>query len=161
MKALTPILLIWLVLVMGCGLGNILKRNTTSFDPYTGGLNELLPSEMSITILKFKLTGTRDTHSNYPDAKEAKGFTYMQEAGGIGVQLDGALVNFNSSAEANAQLSKIAAELNATVEKNSRGLNFTAEDRKTIGWTHGSIMCLVISSAGTKPASNFKEAAPF
>jgi hypothetical protein len=161
MKTLTPILFILLVLVLGCGMGNVLKRSSTNFDPYTGSLNDLLSPEMSGTLVKFKLSGTRDTLGDYKDAKEAKAFTYMQEGGGIGVQLDGALVNFNSSAAANADLSKTAAEINTTIEKNSNGLSLTAENGKVIGWTHGSIMCLVKSGAGTKPASNFKEAAPF
>ncbi len=150
-----------LILVMGCGIGNIVKRNSTNFDPYNGSLSELLQPELSGSLVKFKLNGTRDTLANYTNAKEAKAFTYMQDAAGVGVQLDGALINYNSSATANEELRKVADELKTTVKTESKGTSFTAENGKTVGWTNGSLMCLVKSSAGTKPAGNFKDAAPF
>jgi len=48
-----------------------------------------------------------------------------------------------------------------TVKTESKGSSFAAENGKIVGWTNGSLMCLVKSSAGTKPAGNFKEAVPF
>ena len=107
MKTLLPVLLILLILVMGCGIGNIAKRSVTNFDPYNGGLSELLQSELSGSGVKFKLNGTRDTLADHKNAKEAKAFTYIQDGLGVGIQLDGALINYNSSATANEELKKL------------------------------------------------------
>ncbi len=161
MKDLSLNLLILLIFVMGCGMGNIAKRSSTNFDPYNGSLSELLQSEISGSLVKFKLKGTRDTLADHKDAKEAKAFSYIQEGAGVGIQLDGALINYNSSATANEKLREVAAEVKTTVKTESKGASFTAENGKIVGWTNGSLMCLVKSSAGTKPAGNFKEAAPF
>lgn len=163
MKNLVPCLLIVLLFVLGCGtFTKNFKRSSGNYDPYTGSLSELLPSEISSLRVTFKSQGTRDTTADYKGAaKEAKAFTYMQEAAGIGVQVDGALVNFNSAATAKEQLQKVADEVKGTITNKDKGLRFTAENGKIVGWTNGSLMCLVKSSAGTKPAENFEEAVPF
>ncbi len=163
MKNLIPCLLILLLFALGCGtFVKNFKRSSTNYDPYGGSLSELLPPEISSLRVKFKSQGTRDTTADYKGAaKEAKGFTYIQEAAGIGVQVDGALVNFNSAAIAKEQLRKTASEVKGAITNKDKGLRFTAENGKIVGWTNGSLMCLVQSSTGTKPASNFEEAVPF
>ncbi len=150
-----------LMFVLGCGMmKNVAKRSSTNFDPYSGGLSELLQPEISGGLVKFKLDGTRDTRDNYKSAKEAKGFTYIQEGAGVGVQVDGALVNFASSATATDELGKIAAQLKTTLAKKDKGSRFTANNGAIVGWTNGSLMC-VVKSGFAKPAGNFEEAAPF
>lgn len=160
MKNLTFTLFILLFLVLGCNLGNITKRNFTDFDPYKASLSELLQSEMSRAGIKFKLQGTKDTTADFRDVKEAKAFTYNQEGAGVIVPIDGALINFNTSAAAHEQLRKSADGVKATIKTEGKNLSFTAENGKVLGWTKGSLVCLVKSNLA-KPAENFKETAPF
>lgn len=161
MKSLVPVALIFLVLVVGCGrLKDNISRNSSSFDPYKGSLSELLRPEISSLSIKFKLVGTRDLLSQHPGASEAKGFSYTQEAAGVSVQVDGVLVNFTSSQQAEAKLRAVAAEVNASVVSKGKWQRFNTKDGGTVGWTNGSVMCLV-KSGFAKPASNFEEAAPF
>ena len=163
MKNLIICLSILLLFVLGCGtFTKNFKRSSGNFDPYTGSLSELLQPEFSSLRSEFKSQGIRDTTADYKgEAKEAKAFTYTQEAAGIGVQVDGALVNFNSAATAKEQLQKLASEVKGTISNKDKGLKFTAENGKIVGWTNGSLMCVVKSGAGTKPAANFEEAVPF
>jgi len=158
MKTIIPVALIWLLLVLGCG--NIVKRNFASFDPYKGGLSELLQSEISGGLAKFKLSGTRDSLANFAGATEAKGFTYIQEGAGVSVPIDGALVNYPSAATANEELKKIAADYKTTVAAKSKGTRFSANDGKVVGWTNGSLLCF-LKSGFAKPAGNLEDAAPF
>ena len=160
MKNLTFTLFILLIFALGCNLGNITKRNFTNFDPYKGNLSELLQSEMSRAGIKFKSEGTRDTTADFRDVKEAKAFTYLQEAVGVSIQVDGALINFNSSAAAHEQLRKSAEGVKGTIKTEGKNLSFTAENGKIVGWTNGSLVCLVKSDFA-KPLENFKEIAPF
>lgn len=162
MKTLIPCFSILLMFVLGCGVfSKNFKRSSTNFDPYSGSLSELLQSEMSTALVKFKSQGTRDTLADYKGAaKEAKAFTYVQDGAGVGVQVDGALVNYNSAAIATAELGKIAAELKTTLTKKDKGSRFTANNGAIVGWTNGSLMC-VVKSGFAKPASNFEEAAAF
>src|SRR5215210_305474 len=89
MKNLFPSLLVLLLVVLGCGtFSKNFKRSSTNFDPYGGSLSELLPPEFSSLRVKFKSGDTRDTTAEYKgQAKEAKAFTYIQEAAGVGVQV--------------------------------------------------------------------------
>ena len=161
MKSIIPVTLIFLLLVLGCGqLKNSISRNSSNFDPYKGSLSDLLKPEISGSLVKFKLGGTRDLMSQHPGATEAKGFTYLQEAAGVSVQVDGLLVNYPSSQQAEARLRTVAAEVGATVVKKGKWQRFNTKDGATVGWTNGSIMCLA-KSGFAKPASNFEESAPF
>src|SRR6185436_15162756 len=99
LQSLGIVLMMFFALAFSCSEG---KKSTTAFNPYKGGLNELLKSEMSTGLIKFKLEATRDI-SSYEGATEAKGFTYMQEGGGVSVKVDGALANYPSAAQANAK----------------------------------------------------------
>lgn len=163
MKNLAPCLMIILLFALGCGtFTKNFKRNSSSFESYSGSLSDLLEPEFSSLRVKFKAKGTRNTTEDYKGAaKEGKAFTYIQEAAGIGVQVDGALINFNSAAIAKEHLQKTAGEVKGTITNKDKGLRFTAENGKIVGWTNGSLMCIVQSSAGTKPAENFEEAVPF
>lgn len=161
MKSLVSVSLIFLLLVLGCGqLKNKISRNSSNFDPYKGSLSDLLKQEIPGTLVKFKLVGTRDLLSQHPGASEAKGFSYMQEGAGVSIQLDGVLVNFSSSQQAETKLRAVAAEVGASVVKKDKGQRFSTKDGATVGWTNGSVMCLV-KSGFAKPAGNFEEAAPF
>lgn len=161
MKSLVPVALIFLLLVLGCGrLKDNISRNSSSFDPYKGGLSDLLKPEISSLSVKFKLFGTRDLLSQHPGASEAKGFTYTQEGAGVSVQLDGVLVNFPTSQQAEKRLGEVAAEVSASVVNKGKWKRFITKDGGTVGWTNGSVMCLA-KSQFAKPAGNFEEAAPF
>ena len=98
--------------------------------------------------------------SQHPGASEAKGFSYTQEGAGVSVPVDGVLVNFPLSQQAEKRLREVAAEVSATVIDKGKWKKFSTKDGGTIGWTNGSVMCLVKSSFA-KPAGNFEEAAPF
>lgn len=161
MKSIIPVALIFLLLALGCGrLKDNISRNSSSFDPYKGSLSELLRPEISSLAVKFKLIGTRDMLSQHPGAKEAKAFTYTQEAAGVSVQVDGVLVNFSSAEQAQTKLRAVATEVGANVVSKGKGQRFSTKDGGTVGWTNGSVMCLV-KSQFAKPAGNFEEAAPF
>lgn len=161
MKSIIPVALIFLLFVLGCGrLKDNISRNSSSFNPYKGSLSELLRPEISSLSIKFKLVGTRDTLSQHTGAIEAKAFTYTQEAAGVGVQVDGVLVNFPSAEQAQTKLRSVASEVGANVVSKGKGQRFSTKDGGTVGWTNGSVMCLV-KSQFAKPAGNFEEAAPF
>lgn len=134
------------------------KKSTTSFNPYKAGLNELLKSEMSTGLIKFKLEATRDVAGSYQGATEAKGFTYMQEGAGVLVKVDGALANYPSASQASAKLADLAKKI--TLTNKSGGQRLASPDGKTIAWTNGSLLC-VVTSGFAKPATNFETAAPF
>jgi hypothetical protein len=160
-KSIIPVALIFLLLVLGCGrLKDNISRNSSSFDPYKGSLSDLLRPEISNLSIKFKLVGTRDMLSQHPGASEAKAFTYTQEAAGVSVQVDGVLVNFTSSQQAEKRLKEIAADVTASVVSKGKWQRFSTKDGGTVGWTNGSVMCLV-KSQFAKPAGNFEESAPF
>lgn len=160
MKNLSLTIFILLLFALGCNLGNITKRNFTNFDPYKGSLSELLSPDMNRAGIKFKLQGTRDTTADFTDVKEAKAFTYQQEAAGVMVPVDGALVNFNSTATAQENLRKTAERVNGTIKTEGKKTSFIADNGKTVGWTNGSLMCLAKANLA-KPLENFREAAPF
>jgi len=160
-KSLIPVALVFLMLVLGCGqMKNITERNFSDFNPYKGSVSDLLKPELSGSLVTFKFIGSRDITADYKGAVEAKGFTYMQESGGIGAQVEGALVNFSSVADAEAYLAEISAENKGTLSKKGQGKRFTAKEGSIVGWTNGSILCVVTSSFA-KPAGNFENAAPF
>ena len=161
MKNIIPVALIFLVFVLGCGqLQNRMSRNSSSFDPYKGSLSDLLKPDFSGSLVKFKLNGTLDRLAENPGASEATGFTYLQDAAGVSVQVDGLLANYPSAQQAETRLRKVAAEVGATVVQKGKYQRFSTKDGATVGWTNGSVMCLA-KSGFAKPASNFEEYAPF
>lgn len=132
----------------------------SSFSPYKGKVNELLKPELSSGLFKFKLTGTTSDVNSYTGSTEAKGFTYMQEGAGISVKVDGALANYPTAAQAEAEIAAIAARSKGPLTKKNSGQRFVSNDGATIIWTNGSLLC-VVTSGFAKPASNFEEAVPF
>lgn len=161
MKSALSAVLIILPIVLGCGMiKNSVQRSSTDFNPYKGSLTDLLKPEISGSLVKFKSKGSRDIAGDYPGSTEAKGFTYMQEGAGVEVPVDGALVNYPTAAEAEKELTKIAGENDGTITTRGKGKKFTAKKGSLVGWTNGSIMCIVASSFA-KPAGNFEETAPF
>jgi len=161
MKSIIPVALIFLLLVLGCGrLKDNISRSSSSFEQYKGSLSELLKPEISSLSVKFKLVGTRNAISEHSGAIEAKAFTYTQEAAGVSVQVDGVLVNYPSSQQAEKRLSEIASDIGASLVSKGKWKRFSTKDGGTVGWTNGSVMCLV-KSKFAKPAGNFEEAAPF
>lgn len=142
------------------------KRKTGDFDPYKGALVSLLPAEFSNTELsslgiKFKQTSTsvRTLSWKRQGASEAVRFSYNLVSIVI-VKIEGELVNFETSSHAVAALKAMAAEKGGTIAPKGDGQRFSAQNGQIIGWTNGSLMCVVIG--GTDPAAgNFEKAAPF
>lgn len=151
-----------LPVVLGCGMiKNAASRgNSAKFNPYTGSLSDLLQSEIKGSLVTFKSQGSRDVLSTFPGAKEAKGFTYMQDGAGVQVPVDGVIINYPTAAEAETTLSKLAGEFKATLTSRGKGKKFSADNGSTVGWTNGTIVCYV-KSRFAKPSGNFEEAAPF
>lgn len=140
------------------------KRNSQNYNPYRGAVAALLPKEMSDSFSTYKVSGTSDRTSQWKSdgATDAVGFSYMQtlKTMNVGVKIDGVLMNFPSSAEAVAALKKTATEENGTVSAKAQGQRFTAEGGQMIGWTNGSLLCVVKGSTGPA-AGNFEKVAPF
>jgi hypothetical protein len=137
------------------------KRSAREFDPYKGSLAALLPAEFSDSLIKFKRTAISDKTSTWKEegAVEAVSFSYDLVSIVI-VKLEGQLLNFASSADAVGALKAIAEKNGATVTPKGDGRRFSARNGKLVGWTNGSLMCVVMG--GTDPAAgNFEKAAPF
>ena len=162
LKSAMLVVLIILPVILGCSIfKNAFSRNNSAkYNPYTGSLSELLQPEIKGGIVTFKFQGSRDTLSIFPGAKEAKGFTYIQEGAGVQVPVDGAVVNYATPADAESALAKEAARYSATLTSRGKGKKFTAQNGSIVAWTNGTIICLV-KSQFAKPAGNFEEAAPF
>jgi hypothetical protein len=144
------------------GLNNIIKRSSGNYDPYKGALAAVLPEDLSSGLIKFHLAAKRDATSQWKEdgATEAIGFTYNQTAAGLVIKIDGALVNFPSSQQAQAVLKRFASEKKANTSAKGNGLRFSTKEGETVGWTNGSLLCMAMSGFA-KPAGNFEEAAPF
>lgn len=157
-QSLGIVLVMFFAMAFSCRDG--IRKGTTDFTPYKGKLNELLKTELSSGLIKFKLVATTDVAGSYTGATEAKGFTYMQEGGGVSVKVDGALVNYPSASQADTRLAEFARKSNGTLEKKNGGQRLTTPDGKTVAWTNGSLLCIV-TSGFAKPATNFESSAPF
>ncbi|MGI8467913.1 MAG: hypothetical protein ACR2N3_05620 [Pyrinomonadaceae bacterium] len=159
MKSIIPVAFIFLLLVLGCGqMSNIAKKSSTNFNPYQGKLSELLPEELSSGLIKFKLVGVVD-NSTFTGSTEAKGFTYMQDAAGVEIKVDGALANYPTASAANAEITDIAKKFQGTLTTKGDGQRFLGTDG-TLAWTNGSLLCIVKAGVA-KAATNFEDAAPF
>jgi hypothetical protein len=137
------------------------KRSAREFDPYKGSVAALLPAEFSDALIKFKRTATSDKTSTWKEegAVEAVSFSYDLISIVI-VKLEGQLLNFATSADARLALWAIAEKNGATLTPKGNGQRFTARNGQMIGWTNGSLMCVVMG--GTDPAAgNFEKAVPF
>jgi hypothetical protein len=137
------------------------ERSAREFNSYKGSLAALLPAEFSDSLIKFKRTAISDKTSTWKEegAVEAVSFSYDLVSIVI-VKLEGQLLNFASSADAASALKAIAEKNGATVTPKGDGRRFSARNGKLVGWTNGSLMCVVMG--GTDPAAgNFEKAAPF
>ncbi len=157
LQSLGIVFVLFFAMAFSCRDG--LKKATTGFNPYKGQLNELLKSEISSGVLKFKLVGTEDADT-YPGATEAKAFTYMQEGAGVSIKVDGALANYPTAAQAEVELAVIAKKNKGTLTKKNGGQRFVTPDGNTVAWTNGSLLSIVASDFA-RPATNFEESAPF
>jgi hypothetical protein len=155
LQSLGIVMVMFFALAFSCREG---KKSTTAYSPYKGPLNELLKTEMSTGLIKFKLVATRDVLSSYAGATEARGFSYTQEGGGVSINVDGALANYPSVTQANAHIVEMGKKY--TLTKKSGGQRLSSADGKTVAWTNGSLLC-VVTSGFAKPATNFETAAPF
>lgn len=158
MKSTIPVALIFLMLVLGCGNFKNISQKSASKNPYQGKLADLLPEELSSGLIKFKLIGTV-INDEMQEAKESKRFTYMQQAAGVEIKVDGALTNFSSAAEANAKLADLVRKTNVSLSKKGDGQRITTPDG-TVAWTNGSLLCIVKAGVA-KAATNFEDAALF
>lgn len=137
------------------------ERTARQFNPYKDSVAALLPAEFSDSGIKFKRTATSDKTSTWKEegAVEAVSFSYNLISIVI-VKLEGQLLNFATSADARLALWAIAEKNGATLAPKGNGQRFTARNGQMIGWTNGSLMCVVMG--GTNPAAgNFEKAAPF
>ena len=137
------------------------KLSAREFDPYKGSVETLLPAEFSGPVVKFKRTAMRDKTASWKEhgAVEAVSFSYNAIAIVI-VKIDGEVVNFATPTDAAFALTVIADQNGATVVPKGNGQRFTARNGQIVGWTNGSLMCVV--TGGTDPAAgNFEKAAPF
>ena len=159
MKSLIIVALIMVGLVLGC---KNTKKAEADLNPFKGSLAELLPNEFSSDGLKFKSLGSSaETPKNFADAKEAKFFGYMQEAGGIGVKIEGTLANYPSAELAQDKLRRLTKGADGiSVVPDGKNLRVVDESGKSAAWTNGSLVCLISASA-KKGLENFKNAAPF
>jgi len=144
------------------GLGNTFKRYSGQYDPYKGSLATLLPEELASGIVKFRLVTKKDQTSSWKEkgATEAYSFRYNQIGGGATTEVTGVLVNFSSSERAQAELKDGLVAFEATASPKEKGLRFSTKDGGSVGWTNGSLYC-VVRSEFSKPAANFERAAPF
>ena len=161
-SSLAPILL----LIFACRLcslsGNTVNQN--DLNPYKGSVQSLMPKELSVGLVKYKLDTSQSTRPP-KGATEAVQANYTMQAGSISVQIQLIVGNFPSSKEAEAAMKAAANEKNATLETKTKGgmsvgQRFTDENGRTIIWTNGSLICIARSTAsGT--TSNFEGALPF
>jgi post-segregation antitoxin (ccd killing protein) len=160
-SSLAPLLL----LIFACRLcslsGNTVNPN--DLNPYKGSVKDLLPKELSVGLVKYKLDTSQTTH--FKGATEAVQANYTMEAGSISVQIQLVVANFSSSQDVEAAMQAAAKEKNATLEQKTKnamtvGQRFTDENGRAIIWSNGSLICIVRSTAsGT--TSNFEGALPF
>lgn len=143
-------------------VGSAIKKSSTNFNPYKGSLDGLLLTDLSGTLVKFKLAGKVDRTGEWKanGATEAIGFTYNQEGAGVIIPVDGVLVNFPTADQAVTALKSSAAQQKATLSRKEKGQRFATTDGAIVGWTDGSVLCIV-SSKFARPAGNFEQAAPF
>jgi hypothetical protein len=144
------------------GLGNTFKRYSGEYDPFKGSLATLLPDELAGGIVKFRLKTKNDETRSWKKkgAIEAYSFRYDQIGGGVTTEVVGVLVNFPSSERAQAELKDGLVAFDSTASPKGKGLRFSTKDGGSVGWTNGSLYC-VVRSDFAKPAGNFEKAAPF
>ena len=157
-KSLTPVALIFLMLVLGCGNFKNLSQKSVQKNPYNGKLSDLLPEELSSGMIKFKLVGIAENDS-MTGSTEAKRFTYVQQGAGVEIELNCALGNYPTAAMANEKLAEYAQKSGATLTKKGDGQRFV-NSKGSIFWTNGSLLCLIIPGVA-KAGTNFEDAALF
>lgn len=144
------------------GQSNTFKRFSGKYDPYKGTLTTLLPEDLSSGVIKFHLVTKLDATPTWKEAggTEAISFTYDQIAAGLIVKVKGMLVNFPSSERAQQVLKTNAKGNNVDATAKEKGLRFSAKEGEIVGWTNGSLVCIVYSDFA-RPPGNFENAAPF
>ncbi|MEN3369585.1 MAG: hypothetical protein V7609_1728 [Verrucomicrobiota bacterium] len=146
------------------GLSNALKRSSGNYDPYKGALTALLPEDLSRGGMKILLVTKKDSMDTYwkdAGATEVMGFTYNQNKKEWDVEAIGVLANFPSWEQAQAALKRYASEKKATPTSKEKGLRVSLMNDQIIGWTNGSLLCVVGSGWFPGPAKIFEGAAPF
>jgi hypothetical protein len=86
-----------LLLIFACRLcslsGNTVNPN--NLNPYKGSVQDLIPKELSVGLVKYKLDTSQSTH--FKGATEAFQANYTMQAGSISVQIQLVVANFPSS----------------------------------------------------------------
>jgi hypothetical protein len=159
MKSLIPAALIFLTLVLGCGLFGNKGLRSAKNDPYKGKVADVLDKEIPMGRIKFKLLGI-ENNETFPGSTEAISFSYMQKDVGPDIRVDGALANYPSAQEAAAKLTDITKKFSGKLQTRGYGRRFTSTDGTTIAWTNGSLLCIT-KSVDTKAVNNFDDAVPF
>jgi hypothetical protein len=137
--------------------------NPNDLNPYKGSVQNLLPKELSVGLVKYKLDTSQSIHLK--GAAEAVQADYRLQAGSISVQIQLVVANFPSSQDVEPAMQAAAKEKHATLEQKTKnamtvGQRFTDENGRAIIWSNGSLICIARSTAsGT--TSNFEGALPF
>jgi hypothetical protein len=154
-----------LLLIFACKMcGSTGKTLTASeLNPYRGTLEELVPKEKSLGLIKFKQTTLR--HITFPGAQDAVDTAYEQSAGSIVVGAQLKVVNFTSSQSAEAAIQLAANEKAAVLQTKTKsgrsvGQRFTAQNGQAVVWTNGSLLCIAYSQFA-KTTSNLEDVLPF
>lgn len=120
----------------------------TDLNPYHGPLEELVPKEKSLGLIKFKQTTLR--HIAFQGAQDAVEAVYESSAGSIVVGAQLKVANFPSSQAAEAAIQLAAKEKAAVLQTKTKsgrsvGQRFTAQNGQAIVWTNGSLLYIPYS----------------
>lgn len=167
LKSLVAIVFIILPLILGCETLRTVKRGFTGdysekFNPYTGALLSLLENEIKNGQTEtFKHQESSDATPQNPKSKEARRFTYLHQIEGKQTnKVSGVIANFPTAELAEAELSKLATEMKVPITRRVNGKKIISKDGKFIGWTNGTIAC-VIQSDSPESVDTFAHTAPF
>ena len=160
-SSLAPILL----LIFACRLCSMTGGNLRPNDlnPYKGSVQVLLPKEVSLGLIKFKLDASQN--ADFKGATEAVKANYTMQAGSISVPAQLTVANFASSRDVEAAMQVFAKDHNLVLEPKIKsgttvGKRLIYNGGKSIMWSNGSLQCLTFSDF-PKTTSNLEEALPF
>ncbi|MEK7722975.1 MAG: hypothetical protein AAB336_01375 [Acidobacteriota bacterium] len=167
LRSAVIIVFIILPFILGCETLRTVKRGLTSdylekFNPYTGNLLSLLENEIKNGQAEtFKHQDSSDATSQNPKSKEARKFTYLHQIEGKQTnKVSGVIGNFPNVEAAESKLSELASEMQVPITRRVKGKMIISKDGKFIGWTNGTILC-VIQSDSAYSVDAFAHTAPF
>src|SRR5437763_7519342 len=136
-SSLAPMLL----LIFACRLCSMTGAH--DYNPYKGSVKDLLPKEVSVGLIKFKLD--RSQSADFAGATDGVKANYTMQADAISVPVELTVINFPSSRDAAAAVEAFANKHNLSLESKTksgtRGQRLTWDNGKTIMWSNGSLQC--------------------